>query len=459
MKKGTALLIFCLLACLIGCDSGEETAVSQLTTAAPVPTDTAVTTTATPPLATLTPIPLTQTPSVTATPSPTTTPNFSCPQPGGSATLEKSMDFPEFSENLVAYLNQVGTIEQLPAQLGALDIEHEIFPVDMNGDGILELVLNTTVPFEESSPRDHITSILQCRDGSYQIIFEAYWGYWHYFDFTFSDDVNNDGNMDVIIMGGFAGSACALEPTILILNDGEILDVSPNLESSFGCSDKNSISISDVDNDGIKEFIISGPTIEHTESPPPRIITQTFALQNSTYRLQTIELGPPETLVHLLDDAQKALDDSEWGLAAQFYKNVAQNQSLGAFYSYHIAPFHMAEELGVEPDHPQEYQQAFALFRLAALQTVLGNKVEADWALAQLQERFPEGTPGSELTSLALLLVDSLQQGNSPESSCEIVLQEIEQSYPQLAAHYYWGYNIAWYRNETICPFADPFYQ
>lgn len=438
MKKSAALLIFCLLTGLMGCNAAEETAVSQLPTATPL--------TATP-----TTIPPSQTP--------TATPNFSCPQPGGSATLEESKDFPEFSENLVAYLNQVGTIEQLPEQLDAWDIKHEIFPVDMNGDGTLEVVLNTSVPFEESSPRDHITFILQCRDGSYQTIFEAFWGWWHYFDYTFSDDVNNDDNMDVVIIGGFAGSACALEPTVLILNDGEIIDASPNLELSFGCSDQNSIVIRDTDNDGIKEFIISGPTIEHTESPPPRIITQTFTLQNSTYGLQTLEQGPPETLVHLLDDAQKALDDGEWGLAAELYKNVAQNQSLDAFYSYNIAPFHMAEELGVEPDHPQEYQQAFALFRLAALQTALGNTAKADWALNQLQERFPQGTPGAEFISLTLLLVNSLQQGNTPESACETILQEIEQSYPQLAAHYYWGYDIAWYRNETICPFTEPFYQ
>ncbi|MAT99898.1 MAG: hypothetical protein CL608_22380 [Anaerolineaceae bacterium] len=419
-----------------------------------MPTDTAVPPTATQIPATLTAIPPSRTPTATATPSPTATPNFTCPQPGGNAILQKPLDFAEFSENLVTYLNAGGNIEQLSELLESMEIENEIFPVDMNNDSVLEFVLNVIVPPEESIPGDRGTAVLQCRDSSYEVMFDIWWGYYHYFDYTFSDDVNNDGNMDVIIMGGFAGSACALEPTILILSAGEILDVSPNLELSFGCSDQNRITLSDVDNDGIKEFVISGPTIEYTESPPPRIITKTFALQNSTYGLQATELGSPEVLVHVLDDAQRALDSGDWTLAIQFYEDVAQNQALPAVYSYNIAPPQMAEEWGVEPDHPQEYQKAFALFRLAALQTVLGNTAETDWALVQLQERFPEGTPGSELTSLALRLVDSLQQGNSPESSCEIVLQEIGRSYPQLAAHYYWGGNIAWYRNETICPFA-----
>ena len=463
MKKSAQLLIVCLLVCLMGCNAGEETAVSQLPTPAPVPTDTAVPSTLTPsatPLpATPTPIPPTQTPTTTATPSPTATPDFSCPQPGGTATLERPQDFSEFKENLVAYLNQVGTVEQLPEQFNNLEIEYEIFPVDMNSDGISEVVLNVIVPSEEAIPGDRGTTILQCRNGNFEVIFDIWWGYYHFFDYTFSDDVNNDGNMDVIVMGGFAGSACALGPTILLLQDDAILDVSPNLESSFSCSDQNRVMLNDTDNDGIKEFIVSGPTLEHTEFPPPRIITQTYGLQNNTYSLQTLELGPPESLVHLLDDAQKALDYNEWDLAVELYKDVAQNQLLDAFYSYNITPFQLAKELGVEPDHPREYQQAFALFRLAALQTVLGNTAEADWALTQLQERYLPDTPGAEFISLTLLLVNSLQQGNTPESACEAVLQEIEQTYPELGAHYYWGMNIAWYRNETICPFTEPFYQ
>lgn len=465
MKKSAALLMFCLLIGLMGCNAGAETAVSQLPTATPVPMDTAVSPTlpptATPLPATPTPIPPTQTPTVTVTASPTATPNFSCPQPGGDATLEKPMDFREFSENLVAYLNQVGTIEQLPEQLDALDIEYEIFPVDMNNDNVLELVLNVTVPSEEASPYgDHGTAVLQCRSSSYEVIFNTWWGYYHFFDHTFADDVDNDGNQDVIIVGGFAGSACDLEPTVLIWSEAAIFDASPDhQELELGCSHEDMVLTEDMDSDGAKELIISGWTVGHLDYAPLRTITQTFTLQHKVYILHTTELGPPQYLVHLLDDAQRALDSGDLVLAAQLYEDVAQNQVLPTVSSYDIAPFHMAEELGVEPDHPQEYQQAFALFRLAALQTALGNTAEADWALVQLQERFLQDTPGAEFVSLTLLLVNSLQQGTTPESACEAVFQEIEQTYSQLAAHYYWGANIAWYQNETICPFTEPFYE
>ncbi|MCA9916928.1 MAG: hypothetical protein KC445_03205 [Anaerolineales bacterium] len=416
---------------------------------------------ATPLPATPTPIPPTQTPTATATPSPTATPDFSCPQPGGNATLETSLDFPEFSEKLVAYLNQVGTIEQLPEQLEALNIEYDIFPVDMNDDDALEFVLNVAIPpeGEMAFPGDRGTAILQCRNGSYEVIFDIWSGIYRFFRYTFSDDVDNDGNQDVIIVGGFAGSACDLEPKVFIWSESEIVDASPDhRELALGCSHEDMVLTEDIDGDGAKELIISGWTVGHLDYAPPRTITQTFTLQNGTYHLQTTEFGPPEYLVHLLDDAQRVLDSSDLVMAAQLYETIAEEQSLPTVFSDYIGPPQAATERGIEPDYPQEYQQAFALFRLAALQTVLGNTTEADWALTQLKERFPQGTPGAEFISLTLLLVNSLQQGDTPESACEAVAQEIEQTYPKLGAHYYWGWNIAWYQNETICPFTEPFY-
>lgn len=460
MKKSAALLIFCLLIGLMGCNAGAETAVSQLPTATPVMMDTAVpptlTPTATPLPATPTPIPPTQTPTVTATPSPTATPNFSCPQPGGNATLQKSIGFVEFSDNLLVYLNAGGNIEQLPELLDSMDISNEVFPVDMNNDTVLEIVLNVAVP-EEPYFYEYGTSVLQCLNGSYEAIFAIWWGYYHYFDYTFSDDVDNDGNQDVIIVGGFAGSACDLEPSVLIWSDGKIINASPDhLELKLGCYGNDQVITSDLDGDSTKELIVSGWTVGHIDHGPLRTITQTFSLQNKTYRLEVTEFGPPEYLVHLLDDAQRALDRGNWTVAAQLYEEIAQNQSLPTVPSYVFPYPQQVEELEEALYRAKGYQQAFALFRLAALQTVHGNLAEADWAVAQLQERFPEGTPGSEFNSLTLLLVDSLDQGRTPQFSCEIVAREIVKSYPELVFHYYWGTDLASYQEETICPFATP---
>ena len=143
-------------------------------------------------------------------------------------------------------------------------------------------------------------------------------------------------------------------------------------------------------------------------------------------------------------------------MAVQLYEDIAQNQSLPTVPSYNFPYPQQVEELEEALNSAREYQQAFALFRLAGLQTVLGSITEADWALAQLQERYPEGTSGFEFNLLALLLVDSLEQDRTPKFSCEIVTREIEKAYPELFVHYYWGLNIATYWTETICPFNEP---
>lgn len=462
MKKSVVLLIFCLLIGLMGCNAGAETAVSQLPSPTPVMMDTAVpptlTPTATPLPATSTPIPPTLTPTVTATPSPTATPNFNCPQPGGNPILEKSVDFSEFSEKLVGYLNAGGNIEQLPELLDSMDISNEVFLVDMNNDTVLELVLNVAVPIpEESYLYDYGTTLLQCRNGSFEKIYYSWLGNYSFFRYTFSDDVDNDGNQDVIIVGGVGGSACNLVPAVLIWSGDSIIDASPDYrELELGCSQEDIVLTEDIDGDGVKELIVSGWTVGHLSYAPPRTITQTFSLQAKTYQLQITEYGPPELLVYTINDAQQALDSDDMALAVLLYEDIAQNQTTQTIPSYNLPLPQQVENYETEVDRAKGYQQAFALFRLAGLQTVLGNTEEVEWALAQLQAQFPEGSPGFEFNALALLLVDSLQQGRTPKFSCEIVTREIEKSYPDLSFHFYWGLNIAAYWTETICPFSEP---
>src|SRR5690606_35924 len=137
----------------------------------------------------------------------------------------KSVDFSEFSEKLVGYLNAGGNIEQLPELLDSMDISNEVFPVDMNNDTVLELVLNVAVPIpEESYLYDYGTILLQCRNGSFEKIYYRELGNYSFFRSTFSDDVDHDDNQDVIIVGGLAGSASHLVPAVLIWSEDSIID-------------------------------------------------------------------------------------------------------------------------------------------------------------------------------------------------------------------------------------------
>lgn len=342
--------------------------------------------------------------------------------------------------------------------VASLEINGDILTVDLNGDGILEIVLNLAVAANMNEPRDHATWVLQCRVGQYHVIHAIHWGWWHFYDYTFFDDINGDGNSEVLIIGGFAGSACGLEPTVLGWENGKIVDYSPDyMELELGCSPEDHVKLEDLDNDGFKELIVSGYTMGHNDMAPERGITQTFALQDSSYKLQTTDFAPAEFRIHVLDDAQRAFDEGNLILAAQLYEQAASDDTLGNVYSKNYAPLQMAEEMGwTERDYPGEYQRAFAFFRLAALQALSGDEVGVSSTLTQLQQTFPEGTPGREFVVLTPILATSLLQGTAPELACAQVFAYIEANFPDLESHYYWGGNIAWYQNETICPFTAP---
>jgi hypothetical protein len=431
----------------------------QVTRTTPQPTQTSSaisthTQTPLPPTATVTP---TTTISPSSTPSPT--PDFTCPVPAAPSPFSQPANIEELEEQILTLLNAGGQWDDLADSTASLGIDRDIIPIDMNGDGIFELITNLAFVSEQSYPyEDYITWVFQCRGGNYINVFTSWWGSWRFYDSTRVDDLNNDSGMEAIIIGGFAGSACALEPTILGWHNGTVVNYSPDhLELELGCSLEDRVLLEDLDNDGIKELVVIGETVGHLDYAPPRGITQTFSLQDQTYKLINTELALPQYRIEVLDDAQRALDAGDLEMAAQLYVQAATDDSLGDVYSMNIAPPNIAEEMGfTEIDYPGEYQRAFAFFRLAALQAVADDEDGVSNTLAQLQQTFPEETPGSEFVVLTPILTTSLLQGRGQESACGQVLTHIRINFPDLDIHYYWGGNSAWYRNETICPFATP---
>lgn len=412
------------------------------------------------PTATQTLPPPTVTPTATSSPSntPSPTPDFTCPQPDTPAPFAQPANIAELQGQILTYLNTGGQVGDLANLVASLDIDGDMVTVDMNGDDAFELVANLSVVSEESWPyKEHATWVFQCRLGQYDVIYSVLWGWYHFYDSTILDDLNSDGSFEAIIIDGFAGSACNLEPKVLGWRNGGIFDYSPDRsELRLGCSSKTRIVLEDLDSDGNKELIIAGWTVAHLGYAPSRGITLTFSLQNQTYKLLNTEFAPAQYRIELLDDAQRALNAGELQMAEQLYAQAATDDTLGNASSYLFPPPQIAEERGLEPDTPSEYQRAFAFFRLAALQALSGDEVGVSSTVAQLQQIFPEGTPGHEFVVLTPILTTSLLQGRTPSLACGQVLTHIRANFPDLEAHYYWGGNIAWYRNETICPFTAP---
>jgi hypothetical protein len=397
----------------------------------------------------------THTPRPTTTRRPTLTPpptsNFNCPELGAAIPLDQPENTAELREAIVGYLNSGGQWDSLADLFESWNFGHEITHINMNGDDVLETVVHINVV--NNHENDIATWVFHCQSNQYQIIFQIRWGMFRFHRYSIVDDLNSDGNFEIVMVGGFAGSACDLEPTVLGWEGNGVVDYSPDyLELELGCSPEDRVNLEDIDGDGVKELIVSGETVGHLDYAPPRGITQTFAVENQAFRLISTTYSATNVRIHVLDDAQRAFDERDFALAIELYDRAAHDDSLTNVSSYYY-PDRFTSDPNFPEDNPNEYQRAFALFRLAAIYRTLLDAQGVTSTLAELAAAYPEGSPGSEFAVLAHLFIDLLDSDELPAQACQAVTEFIEANYPDLSSHFYWGANIAFYHDDDFCPF------
>lgn len=410
------------------------------------------------PSSTVTPIPSrTITPFPTETPSPTPLP--SCPELGQPSLFSMPSDTVKLQTSILAFLNAGGQWSDLLALLTELEINHDSIQTDMNGDGIVETIVYAML-FDSTFTPDHAWWVLQCTTNQYEVI-HTIRGNWVFHRYFTADDLNNDSHPEIIEVGGFAGSACDLEPWVWSWQNDRIIDWSPDyLELDLGCSLDDKVILEDIDGDEIKEMILIGQTVFHPSYAPLRGITQTFALQETGYKLISTVFAPPTLRIHLLDAAQRALDAGDLSLATFYYTQAAYAEMV-TVESYNLSYPHVEGYLPI----PTAYQRGFALFRLFVIKMTKESEVEAQTILGELNGLYQEGMPGYEFVVLAQTFFDVFKENGSLALSCLEITKYISEHYagdeqsgqPALTSHFYWGANVASYPTpHSICPFHLP---
>lgn len=404
------------------------------------------------PTDTLTPLP-TFTATPTATLLPTATPPPSCPEPNTVAPFALPANVLELKWAMLAFVNGGGQWDALLALLEELDIDHDAIHADMNGDGLMETAVYAQLADEDGSPR-HVWLVLSCTSfKEYQVIYygEGTWSFHRYF---IADDLNNDGRSEIIQVGGFAGSACELWPTAWLWQAGGIVDTSSGdrVEPQLGCTANDRVILQDTNGDGIKEMIVVGQTVSHPMYGPTRGITQTFTLQDDEYKLESTLFAPADLRIHVLDDAQRALDAGDLPLAIVYYTQAAyQDMMRGESYALSDTD---ASGYRTEAD---SYQKGFALFRLFVIKLATGNEEEAGYILTDLDTQYLENTPGHEFAILGHVFKAAFAEEGHREKACLQVATYIADHYenqdPPLTSHFDWGINIAaYFTPDSFCP-------
>ena len=120
--------------------------------------------------------------------------------------------------------------------------------------------------------------VFYCQSENYKpgYLAQSYYGFHDYFQ---TEDIDNDGNLEIASVGGSARSTCTSGVFILGMQDDEIIEYYPGY--SVNCSyDETRVVIDDIDGDGRKEIKLSGWTVSHLDYAPSRLVTYTFSLEN-----------------------------------------------------------------------------------------------------------------------------------------------------------------------------------
>jgi hypothetical protein len=391
----------------------------------------------------------------TKIPSPTHTPSPSCPIPSMGAPFALPSTTTELQASILTFVNGGGQWEDMWALLDEMEIRNDAIQADINGNGVMETAVYAVFYVEDYIP-DHAWWIFQCTTNQYELIYDVK-GNWAFHSHFIADDLNNDKRSEIIQVGGFAGSACTLEPRVWSWQIDRIVDLSPDhLELELGCAIDQRVTLQDISGDGVKEMILTGKTVGHLDYAPTRGITQTFTLQDTGYKLESTVFAPTDLRIHVLDDAQRALDAGDLALAALHYTRAAYEEMM-TIESYYLYARHV--------DDADIYQRGFALFRLLVIKLGTGNEEVAHSILTELNALYLENMAGHEFVVLAQTFFDAFRENRSLGESCARVTEYASEYYygdtqtepPPLISHFYWGANIASYTTpDSFCPiFAD----
>lgn len=392
-------------------------------------------------------------PTATLRPSRTPEPPLVCPDGTKQSALPAPKNLGEFREPVLNYLNTGGDLRLLPGVLKDSGMSAEVEAVDLNGDQLNELIVLLDYPTSPDYGHESAVWTYRCtRTGLYAEAGTFMDGLYTWEPTVYAiTDLTGDRHPEVIVQGTWSGSACEMAVAAIGEVGNAIVDhffgkVMP------GCP--GTISINQAASGDLPTITLHGETSTSLGGGPSRGVAYTYRWRASDLALIDERLDASPLRIHVLEDAQRALDGGDFDEAIRLYNQAAHDEALENVASQYYIPFINS---GLpDRDVPEKYQPAFALFRLGAIYHFLGKADEFALTLAELGSKYPSGTPGGEFVDLLTEFQEGYQSGGNPIDACQAVGADIRLRYPDLEHHIGdWGYANVSYVATTICPFND----
>lgn len=266
-------------------------------------------------------------PTPTEIPRPTSEASV-CVAPSEHGPLELTT-YAQYPQIIMDYLNSGASPEELAVELIINQLSPDEQPVwaeDLTRDGVRDVVV--TVLDKENHPGGALM-IFTCNGSEYVLshIVVAPQDYYAP-KLLHIQDMNNDGLREVI----YSSTVCIAHTCyedIQIINWASGIFV-PRLEGSTADLPIPEVQLTDFDQDGIYDLEVVGKFISDVAAGPQRMSINiwTYDPNSTSWRLTEQSLASSPFRIHLVHDAEDAMDRGEYLIAALLFQQVIDDDSL-----------------------------------------------------------------------------------------------------------------------------------
>lgn len=309
--------------------------------------------------------------------------------------------FAEYSQAILAFLNDGGMPEALDDQLYQAGVANQPVAVDfadMTGDGRFDIVVSIYDPVSESVPPEGILLIYICRNGSYQIAYlEVSSDGWGTPGIDYLQDLNGNGQAELVTSSAVCGAhTCFEEVQVLAWNGNEFENHLDGETSDLPFPD---VRVIDSEGDGVFDLELTGSGFGSVGAGPSRGVTRIWVFDvESGFWLKDVEI--PELTnyrIHFLHDAETAARNEDYRQALMLYGRIIQDMSL---------------EDWADPLEEQATLSAYALYKTGLIHYYRGNERVGNSTFDQLRSAYPPDSPQNAYIEMADAFQEAYEQGD-----------------------------------------------
>jgi hypothetical protein len=389
---------------------------------------------------------------------------------GSLQLTEPDDDLYASADEVLAYLNAGGSVEEVRRALDDLSFNAELLTVDLTNDGVSEIVMYSFAVY-----------VFHCHEGQYEEMLRIQPEILDTDGMSMkilTQDLNKSGVQNLIITTdneGRGNDNYTLNVLVFEWNGQEFANLAPEdvhhpyaqlgqvmfVGGYHFSMYRGEMELGDVDWNGTIEIILNGVGGYYFE--PLREETHTWMWNGEEFNLFDVSLSPAVLKLHAVHDGDLAALQSNNNDALNSYWRAINDSSLEAWNADRLLWTHQDSYPGnpnpYPPPDPEQGKrvEAYARFRIIVTNYLLGRVEQAEAQYQIIQKIHPAGDPGHPYAQMAMAFYDAYQDfAASIRIGCNAArayaIHNESEILSPLSWRVYGAVNIA-YDSEDICPF------